>query len=175
MIPHRLAPLLLTAMCLPALAANSVPITDYGAVPDGTTPNTAAIQKAIDTCADQGGGTLLIPKGTFLTGALFLKPGVNLELADGAVLKASKNIEDFPIRPGVRFEGHFADWRVGLLNAEHADHLRISGPGTLDGNGATYWSLKTPQGRPRLCIIRDSSDVTVTGIHFQDSLEPALL
>ncbi len=144
-------------------------ISQHGAVADGKTVNTTAIQAAIDQCAAGGGGTLVVPKGEFLSGSLFLKPGVNVELLEGAVLKNSPNPQDFEVRAGVRFEGHFAEWTTGLLNAEHTDHLRITGPGMLNGNGPAYWSARTPLGRPRLCVIRDSSDVILSGADFMSS------
>ena len=141
-------------------------ISQHGAVADGKTVNTAAIQAAIDQCATTGGGTLVVPKGVFITGSLFLKPGVHVELLDGAVLTGSPNLEDYEVRKGVRFEGHFAEWRTALLNAEHVDHLRITGPGTLNGNGSAFLRGSALQGRPRLCAIRDSSDVIVSGVQF---------
>lgn len=144
-------------------------ISQYGAVADGATLNTKVIQAAIDKCAADGGGTLVVPKGEFVSGSLFLKPGVNVELSEGAVLECSTNPADFEIRKGVRFEGHFEEWTMGLLNCEHTDHLRITGPGTLNGNGWAYWKNKSPNGRPRLCLVRDSSDVVVSGVHFQSS------
>ncbi|HWB85234.1 MAG TPA: glycosyl hydrolase family 28 protein [Bryobacteraceae bacterium] len=144
-------------------------IAEHGAVGNGTTLNTTAIQAAIDECASRGGGTLVVPKGEFVTGSLFLKPGVNLELQEGAVLKASTNIDDFPIKSGNRFEGHFEDWRAAIVNAEKTDHLRVMGPGTIDGNGPVYWRMHTPNGRPRNLFVRDSSDVVVSGVHFKDS------
>ena len=66
-------------------------------------------------------------------------------------------------------KGIFEQWRVALLNAENADHLRITGPGTLDGSGPSFWKAKTTNGRPRICFVRDSSDVTISGVHFKDS------
>jgi polygalacturonase len=144
-------------------------IAEHGAIGDGKTLNTTAIQAEIDQCAAAGGGTLVVPKGEFVTGALFLKPGVNLKLNKGSVLKASTNIEDFPVRIGNRFEGHFQDWRLAIVNAEKTDHLRVTGPGTIDGNGPMYWSKRTPEGRPRNLFVRDSSDVVVSGVHFKDS------
>jgi alpha-L-rhamnosidase len=153
----------------PATESARFDISQHGAVADGKTVNTAAIQAAIDQCAAGGGGTLVVPKGEFLSGSLFLKPGVNVELLEGAVLKGSPNPGDYEVRKGERFEGHFAEWRTGLLNAQHTDHLRITGPGTLNGNGAAFWSTPAPQGRPRLCAIRDSSDVVVSGVHFMSS------
>lgn len=143
-------------------------ITKYGAKGDGSTLNTKAIQAAIDACATQAGGTVVVPKGSFLTGALLLKQGANLTLQDGSTLLASKNIADFPIGPS-RFEGHFQDRPASLLNGVNVNHLRITGPGTLDGNGAAYWSQNLPQGRPRIAFIRDSSDVVVSGVHFKNS------
>src|SRR3954447_11534782 len=89
-------------------------ISQHGAIGDGATLNTKAIQSAIDQCAAAGGGTVVVPKGEFLSGSLFLKPGVNFELIEGAVLKGSTNIDDYELRPSTRFEGHFAEWRAGL-------------------------------------------------------------
>ena len=155
-------------------------ITENGAIGDSTTLNTKAIQATIDECAQAGGGTIMIPKGIFLSGALFIKPGVNLELQQGAVLRGSQNIEDYP-KINTRIEGHFEMWRAALLNGDHVDGLRITGAGTLDGNGEPYWKLfysrrkadgKTTNlsvERPRLTFIRDSKNVTISGITFLNS------
>src|SRR5712671_1324299 len=91
-----------------------VSITAAGAVGDGVTLNTAAIQQTIDSLATNSGGTVLIPKGEFLSGAIFLKPGVNLHLDKGAVLKGSTNILDYPEMP-TRIEGHFQVWIPALI------------------------------------------------------------
>ena len=165
------AGVLFAAAFRPALGAEPArfDISQYGAVPDDKTLNTKAIQAAIDQCAAAGGGTLVVPQGEFISGSLFLKPGVNVELLEGAVLKNSPNPQDFEVRKGVRIEGHFAEWTTSLLNAEHADHLRITGPGTLNGNGPAYWSAKSTVGRPRLCEVRDSSDCVISGVHFMSS------
>ncbi|MEA3188113.1 MAG: hypothetical protein QOD99_1943, partial [Chthoniobacter sp.] len=154
-------------------------ISQLGAVGDGKTLNTKAIQAAIDQCAT-GGGTILVPKGEFLTGALFLKPRVNVELREGAVLKGSTDINDYS-KAKTRIEGHFEPWRAALLNADQADHLRITGPGTLDGSGAPFWQefyqrrkqdSKTTNlsvERPRLTFIQNAEDVQVSGVKFKDS------
>src|SRR5689334_12929805 len=68
-------------------AGKDFPITDFGAVADGKTSNTAAIQKAIDACSTAGGGTVVVPKGTFITGSIFLKKGTNLRIDKDGVLK----------------------------------------------------------------------------------------
>ena len=79
-------------------------ISDYGAVADGATVNTRAIQAAIDKCASSGGGVVVVPKGTFLSGAIFLKQGVNLMVEKDGVLKGTTNIDDYPII-NTRWEG----------------------------------------------------------------------
>ncbi|MEO7313158.1 MAG: glycosyl hydrolase family 28 protein [Chitinophagaceae bacterium] len=155
-------------------------ITDHGAVGDAQTLNTIAIQAVIDQCAKTGGGTVVIPKGVFLSGSIFLKPGVNLRLQQDAVLKGTTNIADYP-KNNTRIEGHFEPWPSALLNADHTDHLRITGPGTLDGSGAPFWKdfyerrdrdPKTTNlnvERPRLTFIQNSKDVQITGIKFMNS------
>lgn len=163
-----------------ATTARRVSITDFGAVGDGVTRNTEHIQAAIDQLAATGGGMLVIPKGTFLSGALFLKPGVNLSLEEGAVLKASADIRDYP-RVQTRIEGHFTEWVPALLNADRTDHLRIGGAGTLDGSGAAYWreflerhktnraTTNLDVARPRLVLVQNANDVQIRGLIFKDS------
>jgi len=155
-------------------------ITDYGAVADGTTLNTAAIQKAIDAATAVGGGVLEIPKGTFLSGSIFLKKGVDLYLDEGAVLLGSQNIEDYP-KQMTRIEGHSEPWRLALVNVSNLDHVRIGGKGQLNGNGAPFWksfydrraanpaTTNLDVERARLVFIERCTDVRVEGISFQDS------
>ena len=158
----------------------SVSIADVGATGDGVSLNTDLIQSAIDQLAAEGGGTLVIPQGIFLSGAIFLKPGVNLRLDEGAVLKGSTDKKDYP-KMKTRIEGHFAQWLPALLNADGVHGLRIEGPGTLDGNGASFWEefrtrhKANPQTtnldveRPRLALIQNSDDVRISGVTFKDS------
>jgi alpha-L-rhamnosidase len=170
----------------PALAAesNHVAITDFGAVADGATVNTAAIQKTIDHVAAHGGGTVLVPAGVFVSGALFLKPKVNLHLEQGAVLRCSTDLKHFPAGR-TRIEGHFAPhFNPALINANGCDGLRISGAGTLDGAGRPIWDLfwklrnaaPDPHNfknigipRARLALIERSHGVTIEGVTFKDS------
>lgn len=159
-------------------------ITGFGAVADDKTVNTVAIQKAIDHVAGQGGGTVVVPAGVFVSGALFLKPKVNLHLARGAVLKCSTDLSNFPPQR-TRIEGHFApSFNPALINANGCDGLKISGEGTLDGAGRPVWDLfwklrnaaPDPHNfanigvpRARLALIERSRGVTVEGITFKDS------
>jgi alpha-L-rhamnosidase len=110
-------------------------ILDTGAVADGGTVNTHAIQAAIDRLAGQGGGTVVVPAGVFVSGALFLKPGVHLHLDKGAVLRCSTDMRHFPVQR-TRIEGHFEErFNPGLINAAGCDGLTMTGDGTLDGAG----------------------------------------
>ncbi len=155
-------------------------ISDFGAVADGTTINTQAIQKAIDQTAAAGGGVVEIPAGTFRSGSIFLKPQVELFLAQGAVLLGSNQIDDYPKLP-TRIEGHTEPWRMALVNAQNLEHVRISGPGKLDGNGILFWAAfwqrrkENPRctnlevERPRLVFIDRCKDVQLSGISLQDS------
>ena len=154
-------------------------ITDFGALPDGKTLSTGAIQKAIDTAAGQG-GVVVIPKGTFLSGSIFLKPGVELKLEKHAVLLGSNEIADYPKRE-TRIEGHFEPWRMALVNAQGMSKVRIHGDGVIDGNGIMFWAQfwqrrkENPKctnlevERPRLMFIDRCNDVRITGLDFRDS------
>jgi polygalacturonase len=165
---------------LPILAQKMVDVTKVGVVGDGITLNTVRIQSAIDELSSKGGGILVFPKGVFLSGAIFLKPGVNLRLESDAVIKGSTDHRDYP-KMMTRIEGHFEEWLPALINADKTDHLRISGSGTLDGNGVPFWddfwarrkaNPKTTNlevERPRLMFIQNSKDVKITGITFKDS------
>jgi alpha-L-rhamnosidase len=183
-------------------AANKINIKDAGAVADGKTLNTAIIQKAIDDLAAKGGGTLVIPPGkpvaadapppvpqtnsteildgAFLSGALFLKPGVHVHLEKGAILKGSTDIQQFPITE-TRIEGKVQQWVPALINAVECNNLRIDGEGVLDGSGTPYYAafrnaaregrpttnLGTP--RPRLLFISKSNNVVVSGLNLFNS------
>ncbi|MGK3142989.1 glycoside hydrolase family 28 protein [Pantoea sp. C2G6] len=111
-------------------------ILDFNAVPDATTLSTQAIQRAIDSAA--AGDTVLIPAGRFLTGALFLKSEMTLELAKDAVLLGSERLEDYPLIDS-RVAGIDMVWPAALLNLNQCCNVRVCGSGTLDGQGAVWW------------------------------------
>jgi len=121
-------------------------ITDHGAKADGVTVNTAAIQATIDACAAGPGGVVVVPAGTFLSGSIFLKSNVTLQLETGAVLKGTINPGDYPQIP-TRWEGIERDWTAALVNAVGASHIAITGPGTIDGSG-TEWPRMARDRRP---------------------------
>lgn len=113
-------------------------ITRFGVGTDSTKLSTQAIQHVIDSADANGGGTIVIPKGAFLTGALFFKPKTKLRLLEGAVLKGSDDIADYPLIPS-RMEGKNLLYYAALINAYFVDSFSITGPGTIDGNGLRFW------------------------------------
>ena len=118
---------------------STVSIEAYGAKADGVTNNARAIQSAIDTVAENGGGIVLIPSGVFLSGSLQLKAHVNLHLSNGAVLKASSDYEDYISEHNIKnLTGGTVDEFVlpqrAFITAFQAHNVVISGDGTIDGN-----------------------------------------
>jgi alpha-L-rhamnosidase len=171
-------PLASRSFAAPAL---ELPITRTGAVADASTINTRAIQAAIDQLAARGGGTVLVPKGVFVSGALFFKPRVHLRLTEGAVLKCSTDLSNFPAQR-TRIEGHFLEhFTPAFINASACDGFRLTGDGILDGDGMPIWEAfwkgraanknfaNTALPRARLALIENSRDVTIEGITFKDS------
>jgi polygalacturonase len=131
----------------PAHRTKQYLITKFGAVADGKTINTKAIQAAIDKCAaTKKGGVVVVPAGTFLSGAIFLKQGVDLLVEKDGVLKGSTNIDDYP-QIKTRWEGTEEMWTSAFVNAEGVTGLTISGEGTIDGSGEE-WVQNNPMRRP---------------------------
>ncbi len=113
-------------------------VRDYGAVGNGTTLDTAAVQKAIDACAAGGGGRVYFGPGTYLCGSLHLKSGVCLSLDAGATLKGSRNNADFDPPEKLGFPNGADDetalFHYALVWAEDAERIAITGEGTIDSN-----------------------------------------
>lgn len=122
-------------------------ISEYGAVGDGTTVNTKAIQAVIDRCAAGGGGVVVVPPGTYLSGALYFKPGVDLRVKQGAVLKSTISMADFP-PIYTRWEGIERYWTSAFLNFIGMSHVTVSGHGTIDGSGDAWSGFGKIPRRP---------------------------
>ncbi|MCR5159307.1 MAG: exopolygalacturonase [Prevotella sp.] len=155
-------------------------LTSYG-VRQGTTDiQTRQIQAVIDRCAQEGGGVIVVPKGTFYSGSLFFRQGTHLYIEEGGVLKGSDRVHDFEIRE-TRIEGQTCKYFVALVNADGLDGFTISGKGTIDGNGQDYWEefwirrQWNPQctnkdaQRPRLTYISNSHNVTIQDVRLINS------
>lgn len=155
-------------------------ITDYGVTNDSTLLQTEKIQAVIDLASQKGGGVIIIPKGTYLSGSLFFKPKTHLHLEEGAVLKGSDDISNFAI-VDTRIEGQSLKYFAALVNADKVDGFTISGRGTINGNGERYWKsfwlrrkvipkcTNMDELRPRLIFISNSNDVQLSGVHFINS------
>lgn len=155
-------------------------ITDYGVKNDSTILQTKSIQAVIDLAAKNGGGVIIIPKGTFLCSSLFFKQGTHLYLSEGATLKGSDDISDFPLCT-TRMEGQTITYFPALVNADGLNGFTISGKGTLNGNGLRYWKsfwlrrkvnpkcTNIEELRPRLIYISHCKNIQIEGIRIMNS------
>jgi polygalacturonase len=150
-------------------------VVQFGAIPDAKTLNTQAIQQAIDNCAKKG-GTVIIPKGMFLTGTIFLKSNVELEIREGGVLLGSDKREHYQKN----------DW-FALILAKGLKNVRITGKGTIDGQGAALaadvermrqagliknvkpYNRPDEVHRPQIIEMNDCHNVHVEGITIKNA------
>ena len=145
-------------------------ILDYGVVGDGETLNTESFQKAIDACADEGGGVLRVPSGEYVTGTIQIKSNVILSLEQGAFILGSTNHDDYPtenLRPSREGQSHT------LLYAEDASNFSLEGLGTIDGRGTAKNFPKNagPDGRddrPRLVRFENCEHFTLSGLTYKN-------
>jgi polygalacturonase len=142
-------------------------VRDTGARGDGATKDTAALQKALDACAAAGGGEVLVPAGHYLTGSLVLGANTTLQLDKDATLTGSPDAADYPLEQG-RFEGEFTSVHRALLSAHEADHVAITGPGTLVGPPVAVASLRKPRG-PVMIELTECNGVRLEDftVHYQ--------
>lgn len=154
-------------------------ITDYGIHDDGRI-YTDNFQKLIDLVYNAGGGVIVIPHGTYMTGALFFRHGVNLYIEDDATLMGSDDISDYPVCE-TRIEGETCQYFTALINASGIDGFTLCGNGTIDGNGLrswkAFWQRRTwnpdctnkDEQRARLIYMSGCTNVTVAGLHICNS------
>ena len=152
---------------------------------DGVANATKAIQQAIDRCAKSGGGIVTFKPGNYVTGALFLKSNVHLRVDTAVTLTGSQDDADYPLL-WTRVAGIEMKWPAALININEQRNVKISGGGTIDGNGKKwwdkYWTLRReyePRGlrwasdydaqRVRLMVVSRSSDVTIENLSLKRS------
>jgi hypothetical protein len=177
----------------PAVAHAFYNVLDFGAIGDGKTLCTSAIQKAVDTCASAGGGNVIVPAGRYLTGPIFLKSDLHVEVLAGATLLFTT---DFDSVPGVdgRWEGVDGKVYASLFTGHNLDNVSITGRGTLDGQGESWWkafrilremrkklgideqrevanppSSPLRWGRPRMINLYRSRNVLISGLNLVNS------
>lgn len=149
-------------------------VLDYGAVADGKTLNTKAIQKAVDECAKNGGGIIEFPAGKYLTGTIYFKNNVTLYLQNGAIILGSTRLNDYPENtPDYNF---FRNGKIkrSLFYAEKCENIAIKGDGTIDGQGGL---ITRPDGRPgssygerpHVIWMIQSKNIKIEGVKLQNS------
>ena len=150
----------------------TVSVRDCGATGDGKQLDTKAIQAAIDKCAASGGGTTILPPGTYLSGTIYLKSRVTLHLEAGATLLGSTDLSHYPSNiPAIR---SFTDYYVtqSLIAGENLENIGITGRGLIDGQGGSF-RKKENLGyfgkRPFLIRLVNCRDVLVEGVRLQNS------
>ena len=155
-------------------------LTDYGVEADSTLLQTEAIQRVIDLAASRGGGVVVVPRGTFLSGSLFFRQGTHLHLQDGAVLKGIDAIKYYPLVK-TRMEGQTLLYFAALVNADGLDGFTITGNGTINGNGLRFWEefwirrrfnkdcTNLEALRPRLVYMSNCKNVQVQDVRLINS------
>lgn len=163
-------------------------IVKYGAQEGGEILCTEAIQAAIDDCAKNGGGTVEVPAGTYLTGTIWLRSHVELHLAHGSILLASGNLDDYNELDAYPQNYSYAPegWcGKHLIICCECEDVAVTGTGTIDGNGEAYyadancyskyvWALgirkSKNETRPgQLMVFVDSDRVTLQDIHIRNA------
>ena len=156
-----------------AHAAKTCNPRDYGAKGNGATKDTAAIQNAIDACAAQGGGTVRLTAGTYLSAPIVLKSNITLQLDKGATLLGSPDHADYPAKIEFRLPAV-----QSLVSATNAENIAITGDGVIDGQGESWWAqARTVRNagvmgvhpRPRLIVFDHCKNVRVEGVTVQNS------
>ncbi|MDB5210979.1 MAG: hypothetical protein JWQ30_1806, partial [Sediminibacterium sp.] len=147
---------------LPSIPANRFLITDLGAIGDGKTLNTKMIQQALDK-AMVDGGTVIIPKGIFLCGPLNMYDRTNLDIQKGAILRLRNDVDSFPVAK---------ERYLNFIHISKATDIKISGEGTIDGQGEIWWKKFTAKEityrRPQMMFIEQSERIEISGITFLD-------
>ncbi|HEX8711128.1 MAG TPA: glycosyl hydrolase family 28 protein [Terracidiphilus sp.] len=157
------------------LGAKVYNIRDYGAKGDGKTIDTAALQAAIDACNKDGGGTVLVPSGTFVIGTTEMKSNVTLHIVADGTLLGSADGKQYHAIDAIPLTGDttLRDGNWAMLFAVKQKNIRVEGPGTIDGQGAQFHSpqrgvlapsgLRGPQ-RPYFVLAYQCEDLTVLNI-----------
>ena len=165
----------------PALTDTSSKIFDvrqYGAVGDGKTFDTGAIQKALDECGNAGGGIVLLTEGTYLSKPVNLRSNTTLRLDEGAILKATINQADWMKTPGDWLSAKGNSDFIPFVGGKDLVNITITGKGTIEGSGEVWWgpaeeARQKKSGytlpRPNLIILTRCKNVKISGITIQNA------
>lgn len=158
---------------------------DYGAVNDGKTVSSPAIQKAIDACAAKGGGVVTLKPGTYVSGAIFLKDKVNLRIDKNVLILGSQNFDDYP-EMDTRIAGIEMKWPSALINIINVKYATVSGEGVVNARGKfcwdKYWTMRKDYDakglrwivdydakRVRTLLVQNSADITIKNVTFKNA------
>ncbi len=145
---------------LPTIEGKEINIADCGAIGDGKTLNTTAIQLALDKA--KGGGKVLIPKGIYLTGPLTIGSKTTLVIAKDAVLRLTNDIVNYPISDKKAY--------ANFISVYDASDIKITGEGTIDGQGDIWWeqyrAKKLSLRRPQMLYINNVLRIEIAGVTF---------
>jgi polygalacturonase len=151
---------------------STLSILDYGAVGDGQTLDTAAIQATIEACSQAGGGTVCVPAGNYVAGSIFLQSNVTLYLDAGATLLGSQETADYPAVDS-RWEGVSRKTHAPLIGGSELENVAVVGRGTIDARGAFWWEMLRERTlehpRPRLVSFERCTNVLIEGITLTNS------
>ncbi len=117
-------------------------ITDFGAINDGNTDCTDAFSRAIRKCHDEGGGKIIVPPGTWLTGAIHMLSNINIHFEEGAIILFTTDKKKYLPNVYTRFEGMECMNYSPFIYAYGQENIALTGRGILDGQGEVWWSWK---------------------------------
>lgn len=174
------------------VGANEVPksrttikVNTFGAHADGQTNSTKGIQAAIDACAKKGGGIVTFEPGSYVTGSIFLKTGVELRIDKEVILLGSQNFDDYP-EINTRIAGIEMKWPAALINVIGQKRVAITGNGIVNARGKfcweKYWVMRKSYDskglrwivdydakRVRTFLVQESSNVTLKGLNLKNA------
>ena len=157
--PRALLRLLCLLWLSPLLTAATYNVRDFGAVGDGVTKDTRAFQQALDTCAVNGGGEVLVPAGRYLIGSVQQGNRTIIRLERDSVITGSPDAADYPTID-IRWEGRMQPGRRALIHAANVEQIGIVGPGRIEGNPA----MAAPQN-PRGSVVLEP--MNCTGVRWE--------
>ena len=145
---------------LPVIPDRTFQATDYGALGDDKTDDTKLLQAALSAAGSAGGGTVVVPKGTYLSGPIVMSSGTRLELGAGATLKMLPMASYGTV--------------TAFITANNAHDIALTGAGTIEGQGQDWWNALTATPslkRPQQVSFSNSTRVLIRGVRFQNSPE----
>ena len=163
-------------LLLSAARAAQLNVREQGAAADGRQLDTPAIQKAIDLCAERGGGNVFFPAGHYLSGSIHLRSHVTLHLDAGARLIGTTNLADYaqPKPPEFMPEAKWGKWHRGLIIGENVQHVAITGLGTIDGNKVFDPTGEERMRGPHTIVFANCRGFTLRDVTIVDSANYAV-